>query len=71
MITAQTKSRQQIRYSKRSEKKTIKKLEKAETDTAFKIKNLLKQVFLEDELSEIALKTKFLSRTRKLKTLQR
>lgn len=66
MITTLPKSRQQIRQIRRNENKSIRALNTAEILLASKIKRLLNQVFSENELNQIAIQTKFQTRSRKL-----
>jgi hypothetical protein len=66
MIHTPSKSRQQIRQKKRLEIKYARQLENSEALAATEIKYLLKQALSEEKLNEIAIKTKFMERNRKL-----
>lgn len=66
MITIPPQTRQQIRSSRRIQKKTENAQEKEEALLSSKINNLLNQVLPETELIAIAKKTNFLCRSRKL-----
>jgi hypothetical protein len=66
MISPNPKSRQLLRQEERKKNKSAKQLEKAEMQIATKIKNLLNEVISADQLDEIAKKTKFIDRKRKI-----
>lgn len=69
MLASKNQSRQVLRKQERIEKKIQERQEKFERHVAIRIKNLIKTVFSEANINDIARKTKFSQRKRELEPL--
>jgi hypothetical protein len=69
MIMNCKQSRQQCRYFQRQEKKDLKKQEGVEREVATQIKRIFQSVLLQEQLDEIAMVTKLITRRRELSSI--